>query len=69
MAITSITQRGTTEDFGLQVARGQIPYHKFNFKFGFNPDVDDSLETVWSKGGSLCLFKQCYSFIYIKQLY
>jgi hypothetical protein len=51
MAITSITQRGTTEDFGLQVARGQIPYHKSNFKFGFNPDVDDSLETVWSKGG------------------
>ena len=51
MAITSITQRGTTEDFGLQVARGQIPYHKSNFKFGFNADVDDALETVWSKGG------------------
>lgn len=51
MAITSITQRGTTEEFGLQVARGQIPYHKSNFKFGFNPDIDDSLETVWSKGG------------------
>lgn len=51
MAITSITQRGTTEDFGLQVARGQIPYHKSNFKFGFNSDIDDALETVWSKGG------------------
>ena len=51
MAITSITQKGTTEDFGLQVARGQIPYHKSNFKFGFNADIDDALETVWSKGG------------------
>ena len=51
MAITSITQKGTTEDFGLQVARGQIPYHKSNFKFGFNADIDDALETVWAKGG------------------
>ena len=36
----------------LQIARGQIAYHKTQFKFGFNPlDVDDSLETVWAQGG------------------
>jgi len=33
------------------VAQGQISYHESNFKFGFNPDVDDSLETVWAQGG------------------
>jgi hypothetical protein len=51
MAITSITQRGTTEDFGLQVARGQIPYHKHVYKFGQNAVVGDSVETIWSQGG------------------
>jgi hypothetical protein len=33
------------------VARGQVAYHTPQFKFGFNPDVDDSLETVWAEGG------------------
>jgi len=51
MAITSITQRGTTEDFGLQVARGQIPYHKHVYKFGQNAVVGDSVETIWLQGG------------------
>ena len=51
MAITSITQRGTTEDFGLQVARGQIPYHKHVYKFGQNAVVGDSVETIWSQEG------------------
>jgi len=51
MAITSITQRGTTEDFGLQVARGQIPYHKYVYKFGQNAVVGNSVETIWSQGG------------------
>ena len=51
MAITSITQRGTTEDFGLQVARGQIPYHKHVYKFGQNAAVGDSVETIWLQGG------------------
>jgi len=49
--VTSITKLGKTEPFELQVAQGQIAFHKTNFKFGFNPDIDDSLETVWSKGG------------------
>ena len=48
---SSISRVGTTEPFELQVARGQISYHKTNFKFGFNPDIDNSLETVWAQGG------------------
>ena len=47
----SVSQVGTTEPFELQVARGQIYEHKPQFKFGFNPDVDDALETVWAQGG------------------
>lgn len=48
---SSISRFGLTEPFNLQVARGQIAYHYSVFKFGFNPDVDDSLETVWAEGG------------------
>ena len=49
--IRSISKVGTTEPFELQVSRGQIPAHYPQFKFGFNPDVDDSTETVWAEGG------------------
>ena len=49
--VSSISRVGTSEPFELQVARGQIAFHKNIFKFGFNPDIDDSLETVWSQGG------------------
>ncbi len=49
--VASISRVGTTEPFYLQVARNQISFHKSNFKFGFNSDVDDSLETVWAQGG------------------
>jgi len=49
--ISSITKVGKTEPFELQVARGQISCHKTKFKFGFNPDVDNALETVWAEGG------------------
>jgi len=48
---SSITRVGTYEPWELQVSRGQIPYHKTLFKFGSNPTVDASLETVWSEGG------------------
>jgi hypothetical protein len=48
---SSISRFGLTEPFELQVARGQIAYHYPLFKFGFNGDVDDSLETVWAEGG------------------
>jgi hypothetical protein len=49
--VSSISRVGTTEPFYLQVARNQISFHKSKFKFGFNADVDDSLETVWAQGG------------------
>jgi len=49
--ISSITRVGKTEPFALQVARGQISWHYPQFKFGFNPDVDNALETVWAEGG------------------
>ena len=49
--VSSISRVGKTEPFELQIARSQISFHKTNFKFGFNPDVDNALETIWSQGG------------------
>lgn len=49
--VSSISRVGTTEPFELQVARRQIAYHKHKFKFGFNPDVNGSDETIWAQGG------------------
>jgi hypothetical protein len=52
MAIpSSITRFGKTEPFNLQLARGQIENHKHIFKFGFNPDVNGTEETIWDVGG------------------
>lgn len=47
----SQTYFGKNEPFDLQVARGQISNHKSLFKFGNNPDINGSLETIWSHGG------------------
>lgn len=44
----SITQYERTEAFELQVARGMIAGHKHLFKYGNNPDINGSLETIWS---------------------
>lgn len=49
----SITQSGRFEPFELQVARGQITFHQSVTIFGYNDDVDTSLETVWPQGGIL----------------
>ena len=49
--IRSISQVGTSEPFELQVARGQIPGHYRLHKFGFNPLINESEETVWEAGG------------------
>ena len=49
--ISSISRVGTSEPFELQVARGQIAWHNPLFKFGNNPSVGDSLETIWAEGG------------------
>jgi hypothetical protein len=55
MAVTawSITQSGRYEPFELQVARNQISWHQSITVFGFNSDVDTSIETVWPYGGIL----------------
>ncbi len=49
--VSSISRVGTSEPFELQVARGQIAYHKHVFKFGVNPVVQNVEETVWEGGG------------------
>lgn len=49
--VSSISRIGTSEPFELQVSRGQIAYHKHVFKFGNNPAVGNSLETIWTQGG------------------
>ena len=49
--VSSISRIGTSEPFELQVARGQIAYHKSVYKFGNNAAVTDSLETIWQQGG------------------
>jgi hypothetical protein len=48
---SSISRFGLTEPFNLQVARGQIAYHESIYKFGNNPQVADSIETIWPQGG------------------
>lgn len=48
---SSITRVGTYEPWELQVVRNQIAFHKTIFKFGFNPDVNGSEETIWDVGG------------------
>lgn len=49
--IRSITQVGTSEPFELQVSRGQITGHYRLHKFGFNPLINNSEETIWDVGG------------------
>ena len=48
---SSISRFGLTEPFNLQVSRGQIAYHESIYKFGNNPEVADSIETIWPQGG------------------
>jgi len=49
----SITQNGRNEPWELQVSRGQISWHEPVVIFGYNSDVDTSVETVWPHGGIL----------------
>lgn len=49
----SISSERRHEDFGLQVARGQIHGHRSITVFGYNPDVDTAEETVWPDGGTI----------------
>jgi hypothetical protein len=51
--VSSISRFGLTEPFGLQVARGQITMHQSFQVFGYNPDVDQTEESVWPNGGTV----------------
>lgn len=51
--IASITRYGNTEPFGLQIARGQIAWHVPVTVWGYNPDIDQTIETVWADGGTI----------------
>ena len=42
-----------SEPFELQVSRGQIEAHRSVVVFGYNSDIDTSIETVWPAGGLL----------------
>lgn len=53
VAPSSTTKTGKNEPFELQVARGQISWHRSFTVFGYNADVDTSLETVWPHGDLL----------------
>ncbi len=53
MSITSYPEvilEGTP--FDLQVSRGDVFGHEALFKFGFNPDVNGTEETIWTQGGN-----------------
>jgi len=52
-APSSTTKAGKNEPFELQVARGQISWHRSIVVFGYNADVDTAVETVWPHGGIL----------------
>lgn len=49
----SIARYGRTEPFDLQVVRGQVAWHSPVTVWGYNPDVDNTLETVWGDGGTV----------------
>lgn len=50
---SSITRVGTHEPWELQVSRGQISYHQAYTVFGYNPDVDQTEESVWPDGSTV----------------
>ena len=51
--ISSITRQGQFEPFGLQIGRGQIQGHSNVLVFGYNPDLDQTEESVWPNGGQV----------------
>ena len=41
------------EPYELQVSKGQVVGASAEYKFGFNPDVNGTEETIWSQGGDV----------------
>lgn len=52
-APSSTTKAGKNEPFELQVARGQISWHRAVTIFGYNPDLDQTEESIWPDGGTV----------------
>jgi hypothetical protein len=50
---SSVTRQGAFEPFGLQIARDQIQGHQDIIIFGYNPDIDQTEESVWPDGGTV----------------
>jgi hypothetical protein len=51
--VSSVSRIGAYEPFELQVARGQISYHESFQVFGYNPDLDQTEESVWASNGTV----------------
>jgi hypothetical protein len=51
--VSSISENRKSEPFELQVARGNIPYHRSLTVFGYNQDLDTAEESVWPDGGKV----------------
>src|SRR6478736_1447214 len=48
----SVSNNGKTEEFYLQVSRGQIPGHRSITRAGLNQDIDSgAYESLWDHGG------------------
>lgn len=43
--------RVTSTSYTYDIAAGRIPDHSSFFKFGINPDIGTSEETIWTEGG------------------
>ena len=48
---SSMTRTGKHEPWELQVSREQIAFHQALYKFGYNPDINGTEETIWTQGG------------------
>lgn len=50
---SSVSRQGQFEPFGLQVSRDQIQGHSDILVFGYNPDLDQTEESIWPDGGTV----------------
>lgn len=51
MATSVITEVQNSTLFGLRLTAGDIPGYDYIHKFGANPSITTTLETVWAQGG------------------
>ena len=51
--VSSVSRQGAFEPFGIQVSRNQIQGHSDVIVFGYNPDLDQTEESIWPNGGTV----------------